>query len=227
MNIVEARANNKGIDFYINQKNITVSAKRNENGTIVVTREDQIKPPVTQDKRKTRLFSFVMAIVGAFGYEVLETMGNWKITVLGILAFAWFVILLNYCIRSLNPKNKQLFKYHAAEHKVLNYWDKYKETTLDCNKVMEMSSISFRCGTTVCAVVSLLITISTLGIVCIPWIILKIIWCVFSVVITSYLWVNGKCDFLQKMVIREPELEEVEVAVRGMYEYIKTKSEVT
>ena len=40
-----------------------------------------------------------------------------------------------------------------------------------------------------------------------------------------YLWANGKCDFMQKYVIKTPGYEEVEVAVLGMYEYQKMEQE--
>ena len=45
---------------------------------------------------------------------------------MSILAFIWFATFLFYFVQTVNPKNIQMFKYHAAEHKALNYWDEYK-----------------------------------------------------------------------------------------------------
>lgn len=64
-------------------------------------------------------------------------------------------------------------------------------------------------------------TLFLVGKAFIPWLILKIVWLVISGYIALKLWVNGKCDFLQKLVVLQPTYEEVEVAVEGMKEYLR------
>ena len=101
--------------------------------------------------------------------------------------------------------------------------DKYGKATLDCDEVMKMSSVSWRCGSTIIAVVLVLITLCIVGILFIPWLPLKILWCALSVFITMFLWANEKCNFLQKLALKTPKRAEIEVAVLGMWEYTKMK----
>lgn len=224
MNVAEAKARIDGIDFYINKKNITICASRNENGEISIVQSNIINQK-EKFKISDRLLALFFTIMYLIVKSFIENFGDYRIKVLSFFAFIWLAIITRYLIRAVNPKNEQIFKYHAAEHKVLNYWDIHEKVTLDCNEVRQMNSISIRCGSTIIAVVLVLITICMLGILFIPWIVLKIIWCVVSVFVTFLLWATGKCDFLQKMVIREPGIEEIEVAVQGMFEYIKVKNE--
>ena len=90
---------------------------------------------------------------------------------------------------------------------------------------MEMDSISFRCGSTIVAVVLIFATLVAIGCIIFPWLIVKIIWFAASVYFTLWLWANGKCDFFQKMVLIEPSKEEIEVAAFGVWEYVKLKAE--
>jgi len=145
-----------------------------------------------------------------------------NIEVILVALLVWEVVLFFYIERNKNKNNTQSFKYHAAEHKVLNYVDKYgKNAVLDVEKVMNMSSISFRCGSTVLTVGLIFATLFLVGKAFIPWLILKIVWLVISGYIALKLWANGKCDFLQKLVVLPPTYEEVEVAVEGMKEYLR------
>lgn len=221
MYIAEARSHNDGIEFFINDKNIIISAKRNENGEIVITKE---KEPRTIKKGKSNvLFAMIAAIIGTFILQYGETIDNYKFNVLSFLALVWLLILSYYFIQSKISDNASTFRYHASEHKVLNYWDKYKEIPPNCEELMKIDSVSWRCGSTLIAVFLILITLLILGILFIPWIILKIIWCAVSMFITLYLWANGKCNFLQKCVLKNPGYDEVEVALCGFREYIKEK----
>lgn len=220
----EARARANGIDYYVNKRNITIRACRNENGDISVERIKGIK----QEKKyriRNILISLIEVIIYTITKQQLIDILDYKLNGLLILFFIWLALILDYFFNSINPKNKPVFKYHAAEHKVLNYWDKYEKITLDCDEIMAMSSISIRCGSTLIVVGLILVTLCSIGILFVPFIILKILWCIISMVVTFYLWANGKCNFLQKMVIREPSIEEVEVAVKGMLQYIEEKKD--
>lgn len=221
MYIAEARSHNDGIEFFINDKNIIISAKRNQNGEIVITKENE---PRTIKKGKSNVFvAMLVAIIGTLILQYGKIINNYKFNVLSFLALVWLLILSYYFIQSKISYNASTFRYHAAEHKVLNFWDKYKEIPPNCEELMKMDSVSCRCGSTLIAVILILITLSILGILFIPWIILKIIWCAVSAFITLYLWANGKCNFLQKFVLKNPGYDEVEVALYGFREYIKEK----
>lgn len=222
--MAEARAKENGIDFFVNKKNITISATRSENGEVIVTRRKDIK-----SNQRFNLKSHFIAIFWAIVYVTINNTVllncSYKMHILMFVALIWGVIITYYLIRTTDKKNVQIFKYHAAEHKILNYWDKYEKTTLDCNEIMKMSSISIRCGSTITVVVLVLITLIVPGVLFVPYIILKILWVIVSAVITFFLWAYRKCNFLQRLVIREPGIEEVEVAVKGMLEYVSIQTE--
>jgi hypothetical protein len=53
---------------------------------------------------------------------------------------------------------------------------------------------------------------------------LKVIGCVLSFLVVFLLWGLGYLDFFQKFVIKEPTIEELEVAYAGMLAYISEMS---
>ena len=221
MYLAEARSHSNGIEFFISSKDIIISAKRNENGEIIITKEKE--PRIVKKDRTMIIIPMVVSIIGSAIMHYCEVVDNNKINILLLLVIIWLTVLSFYFVRSKAKSKISTFKYHAAEHKVLNYWDKYKEIPPDCESLMKMNSISWRCGSTGIAVILVLVTISVIGILFIPFIILKIIWCAISIFITLYLWANEKLNFLQKMVIKEPDYEQVELALYGFKKYIKEK----
>lgn len=166
------------------------------------------------------LSMFAISILFSF---ICNYCNSYKIEIIAILVFIWIGTFGYYFIKSKNHNKFMLFRYHAAEHKVLNYIDKFGKATQDCYEIMKMPSISIRCGSTIIAVIYVLISLMLIGILFMPWTILKILWCVISLFITIYLWGKGKCDFFQKLVLKDPEYAEVELATRGLWEYMKMK----
>lgn len=218
MHIAEARSFNDGIEFY--HKNITIMATRNSKGELSITTSKSSKE-ITVDKKKTALVALAIAVPFSFLYNNTIVNYHWII----VLLMIWGAICLYYFVLSQSKKSYPTYKYHAAEHKVLNYWDKYEKVPETVQEVIKMNSISWRCGSTGIAIVMILVTLCVIGSYIIPFLFLKILWYILSVVITVYLWGKGKCNFLQKMVIIEPTIEEVEVAFEGFKEYMRIKSE--
>jgi len=221
MNIAEARSYNNGIDFYVSKKNITISVRRNTNGDIIVEKHNTKNG--LQKAKSSPLIRAVLLLLSILFALIIKNSISFKIEMLITLAFIWSCIILYYLVISKNSNNLNCFKYHAAEHKVLNYMDKYGKATQDYNEIAKMSSVSLRCGSTVIVVVCMLITLFVTGILFIPLIILKILWCIISAFITMYLWANGKCNFLQKLILQEPGPAEIEIAIRGLWEYVSMK----
>ena len=209
MILAEARAFNDGLDFYVNNKNITVSARRKQNGEIIITKQNSIAPI---KEKANPIFLLIISIIFTFIFEYFE---KWNIDFFLILICFWALTLFHYILESKNQNNESSLRYHAAEHKMLNYWDKYAELPESHKELLKMPSISIRCGSTIIAVVLVFVTLITLGFSFIPWLIVKILWCIASGFITLYLWANGKCDFFQKMVLKTPSEDEIEVAFLG------------
>lgn len=220
MYIAEARAYNEGIEFY--PKNGKVIFAKRCNGKVVVESRNSSYSEKKENSFKSKIFLLFFCAVNVVIFSIIGKLKIPNIEVILVALLVWEVVLFFYIERNKNKNNTQSFKYHAAEHKVLNYVDKYgKNAVLDVEKVMNMSSISFRCGSTVLTVGLIFATLFLVGKAFIPWLILKIVWLVISGYIALKLWANGKCDFLQKLVVLPPTYEEVEVAVEGMKEYLR------
>jgi len=134
MNVAEAEARVDGINFYVNDKNITVSARRVEGGGISIVRTNGIKRNL--DVRVSDgIVSLIAGVIFFIIKMLLKDFGDFRLDGLIIICLFWGVIMTGYILDALNPKNEQEFKYHAAEHKVLNYWDKYQKITLNCEEI--------------------------------------------------------------------------------------------
>lgn len=218
MYIPEARSFDKGIEFY--SKDMVIVATRQEDKVIV----SKSKFSQLQDKSKHYIiYSLLLAIIGTLIFQYLPFLNNSKYQILILVALIWLDTICFYFFSSRTSGNRQTYKYHAAEHKVLNYIDKYDKAPESCDELMKMSSISYRCGSTMIAVIMVLLTLCISGCICIPILVFKIVWIVISIFITLYLWLKGKCNFFQKFVIEEPTYDEVEVALLGAKEYLKLK----
>lgn len=215
MYIAEARSFNDGIEFY---KEDTVIVANRKNGVVIITKSKHSLLKNTPNHLLQFMY-FVFAIIASVFYNSYFNIVNFNIKILISCIFIWLLVLLYYVFSSKN--NVQMHKYHAAEHKALNYIDKYNNIPENWMELQKMSPISYRCGSTIIAVVMIFLTISILGIIFIPVLIFKIIWIIPAGFITLYLWANNKCNFFQKFVISEPSHYELEVVFLGLKEYLK------
>ena len=220
MTSAEARAYSNGIDFYVQSKKMTIQARREKDGSISV-RKTYDNPQI----EKTRYRFLIVA-----GFTVIATL-LWKLVedaamsykIIAVLVLAWLTAFGYFFITSKISSNKSTFRYHAAEHKVLNYYMKHKSIPTTIEELAKEKSISFCCGSTVLTVVLLFATIVGLVLTFAPiwWVVL------ISVLVAAYvvlaMWANGYCDFLQKYALIEPSKNELEVALKGAEEYEKIK----
>lgn len=220
MDFSEARSFNDGIEFY--GKDIIIIATRKD---CKVNIEKSKSPRLKYSNKFVK--TIICLLLTIISNLILNTFQDFKVQILLIIALFWSSVICFFFFNSRNDKNVQCYKYHAAEHKFLNYIDKYKKEPETCEDVMKMSSYSYRCGSTILVVIMTLLTLCICGILYIPTLILKILWIAFSIFITLYLWANNKCDFLQKFVVVEPSYSEVEVAFIGGKEYLKTKQNIS
>ena len=111
----EARAFRDGIDFHIPKKNLVISARRNEDAEVVVSkhtyRTDNTQPIQTLE---AIICILLVAMVLSF---ILNTVENYQIRVVIILASMWLVTFAYYFYQSKLKKNASLYRYHGAEHK--------------------------------------------------------------------------------------------------------------
>ena len=90
MNVAEAKARIDGIDFYINKKNITICASRNENGEISIVRSNIINQK-EKFKISDRLLALFFTIMYLIVKPFIENFGDYRIKVLSFFAFSSFI----------------------------------------------------------------------------------------------------------------------------------------
>ena len=217
----EARARKNGIDFIVPKKKIIISVRREVDGEIVVHRHSRQAESI--DPIKTLPMCVFIMLLALILSAILNFIASYQVRTLLILAVLWGSLFTYYFYKSRRKQDYSLYRYHAAEHKALNYLDRYNELPRDITFLMNTPSYSVRCGSTMIAVLCTIITLVTLSVVFLPWIWLKVIFCILSFVVVFLLWAFDLLNFFQKFVIREPTWDEVEVAYEGLKEYVKER----
>ncbi len=215
----EARAFRDGIDFYLPKKKLVISARRDFDGEVTVTKHTN-RSEITHPVQTLQLIVVVIVCAAVLSILLMHISIPQLRTVI-TLAVMWLGSFAYYFYKSKCKEEYSSYRYHAAEHKALNYLDRYQEAPLDVYFLKNTSSYSVRCGSTMIAVVCSLITLVTLSITFLPFTWLKVIGCVLSLVVVFFLWALDLLNFFQKFVIIEPTIEEVEVAYEGLKEYVK------
>ncbi|MBQ9279888.1 MAG: DUF1385 domain-containing protein [Clostridia bacterium] len=231
MYLAEARAHSQGIDFYVPEKNMTISAiRRPQNSQVEVVRTKGVKHHKSyalKNDIKFRLLLFFICIVFASILNALSVWKseNWFISAIIVIAFIWVMMIIYYRSEANNEDCFWEHRYHAAEHKVLNYIDKFDKAPESVEDIMQMPNLSVRCGSTVIVFLLLLVTLCILCIGLLPGFILKALGMIMSLIISIYLWGTDRLYFFQKCVIKNPGYAEMEVAVIAAQEYMKLKNE--
>lgn len=127
MDFSEARSFNDGIEFY--GKDIIIIATR---------KDDKVKIEKSKSPRLKYSNKFVKTIIclllTIISNLILNTFQDFKVQILLIIALFWSSVICFFFFNSRNDKNVQCYKYHAAEHKFLNYIDKYKKEPETCEE---------------------------------------------------------------------------------------------
>lgn len=215
MNIkYEASSRSNGIDFFVPSKNITLCVSRKESGEI----ETHIVKGLI--KNKVPMVGKIMALVCAIIYASLGSKFKFLLEPRSLFfCFSFFIGVYYFCSSFFIKKNNEDFrKYHAAEHRVLNYKDKYNRLPERIDDLRNISNISIRCGSTVFIVCYFTINIIAIIIELVPSIILKLICIIASLFVNLYFWSNGYFDFIQKMLVKNPDDEMLELAIYGLIE---------
>ena len=120
MDFSEARSFNDGIEFY--GKDIIIIATRKD-GKVNIEKSKSPRLKYSNKFVKT-IICLLLTIISNL---ILNTFQDFKVQILLIIALFWSSVICFFFFNSRNDKNVQCYKYHAAEHKFLNYIDKYKK----------------------------------------------------------------------------------------------------
>lgn len=230
MELLGGKSYDDGIDFLVKdeEKKFVVSARRNSCGEI----ETSIKQGYTwgeNNSRGTYIISAVVAVIFSLLYCLFKSQTVTLTPIIGwliVLVLFWIWLIGGVYLDSKDPQNASTFRYHSAEHKVLNFYDRYSKIPQTVSEIANLSNLSVRCGSTLIVVVSVFGSLSLLCIVALPFKILKILGVLLSAFATLILWARGKCNLIQKLSIKPPTEDELELAICAMKRLVEDENMV-
>lgn len=230
-----ARSRENGIVFYSNiYPNFGINAIINESGEI---QTDPIYIPLIENKRSTikKIFTkkdilkigkltvvidVLLIILSLLAKNFWVSFAAIFFSIMSSLEF-FIMIKIVYEIKSKNGKLRSLGRFHAAEHMVINAYNKYKRVPT-FEEVKKSSRFSKYCGSNkiICENVlflSISINLAIIGIIgngFIKYIFYFIMMCIAFIVIIGYL--KGWLNFFQCFSTTPPTDKEIEVAIEGI-----------
>ena len=146
LKISNGASDKNGITFYIRGICYGIRASIGKYGEI---RTDKIV------KTNTNPMLLILLLFGVYR-EVLYLLGttNWLYHIPTFVFVGWTLLSVIFML-----SQKEIRKYHGAEHKVANCWRKHK--TLDVGAVRECSRIHNNCGTNIMAEIAVFQIISS------------------------------------------------------------------
>lgn len=218
-----AKSYENGIDFVSRNHDFVIRARRDSNGRVTISKGEASTFYESELMRKKGSIKQILAILVFSIFIALTLQLNIQkgVKTLICIATVWIITLGYYFLRSQKATDFTLYRFHGAEHKVLNYLDRYHSAPADIYMIKNTSNISYRCGSTMVAVIYYLATLITLSLVFLPTIGFKVVGCVLSVLVVLLLWALGYCNSFQKFLVKEPTMEELEVAYAGMLAYVE------
>ena len=169
----------------------------------------------------------IFIVVPFFVTSAFPVKGFWFNLVDGIIRV--FVLIVYLLLISLMSDVRQLFRYHGAEHKVVNCFEAGKN--LDIKNVKKFSTLHPRCGTSFLVIV-LVISILVFSFIIGPWYIKLFGRILLLPVIASISYeilrlggrfkdkpfmkiINAPGMWIQKMSTKEPTPRQIEVAINS------------
>lgn len=216
MGILFGKSYENGIDFYVEYKNekFVVSAI-NEGDAINVEKKDNSFKRNETNKEKNKFYLAIIAIIFTALYTFFGKSN------LMIVACFWMFATGYFIVNNKKNVNKKVFKYHAVEHKIINYYSKYGRVPTKREEIENEDSVLLFCGTTLLTVLMVLISCLILVFSMISNIFVAFLIFVSTVCLTVFLWLCGNLNFFQKLSIREPSEEEIKLGVKAMEKFLE------
>lgn len=223
MRISEARSYSQGIEFLVRceKGSIIVRGKRDLGGNVVVELDNNFTKERFVSRFKMSIIIATFSLIMAWLGSIIKDHINVHVIGLEILTILWFTVILYALFMKGQKSREEIYRYHGAEHKVLNYIEKYNKIPKTIEELRKADRLYISCGMTILAVIMLVITMAFLAFSFVPYLVLKVFVFLISLVLIFYLWANGKCDFLQRCIVLEPTDCELEVAIEAMKVYEK------
>ena len=219
MRITLGRSYKNGFDFWVSygKNKCVINAGRDENGKIFVDCKDKprnvAKSPSFKRKFLLMLFAIAMSLLHNYAKQFLSGDVMMVVFTIALWIFGYFGVYLYSC----DKKNEQLLRYHAVEHMILNSYEKSRSVPKSIKEFSKEEKLYFTCGASLTVWILFIISAMFMVIPFLPDnIFFKIIIVLAAFVIPTALWIFGKLDFIQKLLIKTPTEKELEVGFEVM-----------
>ena len=208
-----------GINFFVkdnNGKRYVICARMAENGKVTATIHDGMaKGERPDNNKKTQILAVATLIFLSF--EILfKFIFPHASAFLAICVGLWFIIISHAKAVNSDLNNKTFLRYHGAEHKALNFFYLRNQIPESLDELRTRRIYLITCGSAICTAVLVFFTIiAVCYAICAEtwWVITSFF---ISFVVTAFLWILDKCNFVQKYLVDEPTTEELEVAFEAL-----------
>lgn len=209
-----------GQTYVISAKNVDgdILIERNSNSNSI--REEKA------DSRKRIIFLSLAVTIFSVLLKVLLKIENDKQFLLLLTSVMWVAVFFYYSVFGKSAKYEPTRKYHAVEHRIWNYFNKYNALPTRDEELWKMRNLYIMCGNnlvsffmiffTLCIVISLFsISIWAKGVLIIASLILDF-------VLLGFEYLN----FFQVCMVQDPDDIHIELGVALMKEFERIQNEV-
>lgn len=233
LEIAHAHSMNNGICFYSKRhKNYIAIATTNEQGIIATewTTIKKYKKYKSKQDKKAEMKRFVKFILIVFPFIDILLRLSMKLSTINLI-YGIRTLLLGYSLiflvtfiiytRIERKQKKDLYKFHSAEHMVLNAYSKLKRVPT-IKEIYQYSQFNNACGTnaTTQVVISCILMFACSFI---PNILYQLIAMLLVNIIVLILLKCGCLNFLQKFTTITPTNTELLVAIEGMNVWLENE----
>lgn len=202
------------------KNSVTFFREDNNDGIKTIRKDGNIvtrKVNCTIRTKKVSRFLELVVLIFAFFRETvfLFNLPNWLYHVPTVIFSLLFVITLLPIL-----KNSQLRKYHGAEHKVANWYQKYKG---DINQLKKCSRIHLSCGTNLSSTILCFQIISSLSMFLCNFHIPEIITSALPFFVYNIFPFNILGLLMQLATTSEPTAAHIEVAMRALNRLVRSR----
>lgn len=228
MRINLGKSYKNGFDIWVTcgKKRQVINATRNENGKAYIECTDKPRNQKVESSFKKKVFLVIFSIIMSLIYRRMSMYISDSMMRIVLVILLWILGYIGVWLYSVNNKNQQLFRYHAVEHMVISYYENHKRAPKNIDDLLEENKISITCGSTLSVVILLLISNIFIVLPILPNnFFFKVMFILLALTIPLGLWIYDRLNFIQKLVVKDPTNEELELGFLTLKTIYKMKEQ--
>lgn len=227
MRITLGRSYQNGFDFWVSygKNKCVINAGRDEKGKIFVDLKDRPRNIAKSPSFKRKFGLLIFSILMSLFYNYAKQFLSGDVMIIVFTLALWIFGYMGVYIYSCDKNNNQLLRYHAVEHMILNYYERNHKAPESIKEFSKENKLYFTCGATITVVILFIVSNMFMVFPFLPDnIFFKIMLVITALVIPISLWICGKLDFIQNLLIKSPTEKDLEVGfevLKKVYELDK------